>query len=134
MAFVGLLDTNILSAIMRDADGTLRRRVRAVGADAFCTSVIVASELRFGAERTQSLRLKREVEEILTAITVVPFEPPAAIQYARVRVALERQGTPIGANDLFIAAHALALDLVLVTANTGEFERVPRLRVENWLD
>ena len=68
MAFVGLLDTNILSAIMRDADGTLRRRVRAVGADAFCTSVIVASELRFGAERTQSLRLTREVEAILEAM------------------------------------------------------------------
>lgn len=134
MALVGLLDTNILSAIMRDSEGALLQRVRAIGADAYCTSVVVAAELRFGTERVQSDRLKREVEEILQEITVVPFESPADAHYARIRAALERQGTPIGANDLFIAAHALALDLTLVTGKIREFSRVPGLRVENWLE
>jgi tRNA(fMet)-specific endonuclease VapC len=134
MALVGLLDTNILSAIMRDADGTLLRRIRATGADAYCTSVIVAGELRLGAERVRSERLKREVEEILEEITVVPFETPADAHYARIRAGLEQQGQPIGANDLFIAAHALALDLTLITGNIREFSRVPGLRLENWLD
>src|SRR5215207_6911301 len=100
MPLVGLLDTNILSAVMRDVDGTLLQRVRATGADAYCTSIIVAGELRFGAERVQSERLKREVEEILDEIAVLPFEPPADAYYARIRAGLERQGTPIGPNDL----------------------------------
>src|SRR5215204_4647472 len=101
MSFAGLLDTNILSAIMRDQAGTLLDRVRASGAASYCTSIIVACELRFGAERVQSKRMKREVEEILEEIAVLPFESQADAHYARLRSHLEREGTPIGPNDLF---------------------------------
>lgn len=134
MSFEGLLDTNIISAIMRDNGGTLLSRVRAQGAGSYCTSVVVASELRFGAERIQSKRMKQEIEDLLQELPVLPFEPPADRHYARIRAHLEERGTPIGPNDMFIAAHALALDLTLITANIREFSRVPDLRVENWLD
>ena len=70
---------------------------------------------------------------MLSALEILPLEPPADERYAEIRHHLARQGTPIGPNDLLIAAHALAADLTLVTANTREFERVPSLRVDNWL-
>lgn len=134
MAFIGLLDTNILSALIREGGGPLWQRARAAGPDAYCTSAIVAAELRFGAVRVQSERLQREVAAILARLPVLPFGPPADRHYAELRAHLERKGTPIGPNDLFIAAHALSLGLTLITANIGEFSRVPGLKVENWLD
>lgn len=70
----------------------------------------------------------------MDSIEILPVEPPADQVYADIRAHLARQGKPIGPNDLFIAAHALSLDLTLVTANVGEFSRVPNLRIENWLD
>ena len=70
---------------------------------------------------------------MLSALEILPLEPPADERYAEIRHHLARRGTPIGPNDLLIAAHALAADLTLVTANTREFERVPSLRVDNWL-
>jgi tRNA(fMet)-specific endonuclease VapC len=133
MALVGLLDTNIISALMRDATGALWKRARAAGPEGYCTSIIVAAELRFGAERVQSARIKREIEEILGEIRVFPFDAPADRHYASIRTHLEGLGKPIGGNDLLIAAHAFSLDLTLVTANIREFSRVPGLRVENWL-
>ena len=75
----------------------------------------------------------RQLETVLTELPVLPFEPPADRVYGGIRAYLERVGMPIGPNDLFIAAHALALDLTLVTANKREFRRVPGLKVENWL-
>ena len=134
MALIGLLDTNIISALMRDGSGRLWQRAKAAGADAYCTSAIVAAELRFGAARVASHRIRAEVEEILQRLPVLPFEVPADRQYAAIRTHLEQSGTPIGPNDLFIAAHALTLDLTLVTANIREFSRVPGLKLENWLD
>ncbi|WP_372859810.1 type II toxin-antitoxin system VapC family toxin [Sphingobium lactosutens] len=97
------------------------------------TSIIVASELRFGAERRGPERLTAQLEGILKRLPVLPLEDDADRHYGALRAELERQGKPIGGNNMFIAAHALALDATLVTDNVREFERVPGLRVENWL-
>lgn len=128
-----LLDTNIVSDLVRNPQGTAAGKIARVGEDAIATSIIVAAELRYGAAKRASARLTRQLEAVLGVIETPPFEAPADARYGDLRVALERAGTPIGANDLLIAAHALALDMVLVTDNTREFERVPGLRVENWL-
>ena len=134
MALRVMLDTNIVSALMRNQANRLWERTQSFDPASLCVSIVVAAELRFGAARVDSARRKAEVDGILDAITVVPFEHPADRHYANIRTALERAGTPIGPNDLLIAAHALALDHTLVTANISEFSRVPGLRVENWLD
>lgn len=80
-----------------------------------------------------SIRLSRQLDAVLGALDVLPLEPPADIRYAELRIALERAGTPIGPNDMLIAAHALSLDLAVVTGNTSEFSRVPMLTAVNWL-
>ena len=101
--------------------------------DTVYTSVIVAAEVRFGLGKRASPRLTIRMEEVLAEIAVAPFTAPGDRRYADLRVHLERLGTPIGANDLWIAAQALQDDSVLVTDNTKEFGRVPDLKIENWL-
>jgi tRNA(fMet)-specific endonuclease VapC len=128
-----LLDTNIISDLMRSPAGEVGRRIAAVGEDAICTSIIVAAELRFGAAKSASKALAERVELVLSAIDTLPLEPPADRHYAVIRQALSQHGALIGSNDLLIAAHALALELTVVTANEREFGRVPGLKVENWL-
>ena len=129
-----MLDTNILSELIRNPGGALMRRLSATEPDALCTSIVVACELRFGASRKGSEVLTRRVDQLLNALVVLPLDQPADQHYADIRAALERAGTPIGSHDLFIAAHARSRDLTLVTHNTREFKRVAGLRVEDWLD
>ncbi|UCE33039.1 MAG: type II toxin-antitoxin system VapC family toxin [Burkholderiales bacterium] len=128
-----LLDTNIISDLVRRPRGSVASRIAEVGEDAICTSIVVAAELRYGAQKSESKQLAERVDLLLSALEILPLEPPADRHYAQIRHHLARQGAPIGPNDLWIAAHALAAALTLVTANTSEFERVPSLRVENWL-
>ena len=128
-----LLDTNILSDLARNPQGVVAARIARAGENSVCTSVIVAAELRYGASKSNSAKLAERIDLILSALEILPLEPPADRQYAALRHHLTRQGTPIGPNDLLIAAHALASDLTVVTANVGEFSRVPGLKVENWL-
>ncbi|WP_176593425.1 type II toxin-antitoxin system VapC family toxin [Sphingobium sp. EM0848] len=128
-----LLDTNILSDLIRHPGGVIGACITQLPDDAVATSVIVAGELRFGAERRGSARLTAQLEGILRRLPVLPLGEDADCHYGALRAALERQGTPIGGNDMFIAAHALALDATLVTDNVREFARVPGLRIENWL-
>lgn len=128
-----LLDTNIISALVRDPHGAITQRIRTVGEANVCTSIIVAAELRFGAAKKASPRLSAQLELILGAFDVLPFEAPADALYGTLRVQLERAGQLIGGNDLLIAAHALANGCTVVTDNQHEFERVKDLRVENWL-
>ena len=128
-----LLDTNIISDLVRRPGGTIGARIADVGEDSICTSIVVAAELRYGAAKSASKQLSERVGVLLSALEILPLEPPADQRYAEIRHHLARRGTPIGPNDLLIAAHALAADLTLITANTREFERVPSLRVENWL-
>jgi tRNA(fMet)-specific endonuclease VapC len=128
-----LLDTNIVADLVRNPQGRVADRIRAVGDTDVCTSIIVAAELRYGVEKKGSARLTAQVEAILGALDVLPFEAPGDATYGQLRVRLERAGQPIGANDLLIAAHALALGHTLVTANEREFARVDDLPRENWL-
>ena len=129
-----LLDTNALSDLVRDPAGPIARRIATEGEEAVCTSVIVAAELRYGARKRGSPRLTKRVEALLGELPVLPFEAPADAAYGEIRTALEAAGTPIGGNDMLIAAQARASDLVVVTANLREFMRVEGLRVENWLE
>lgn len=129
-----MLDTNALPELVRDARSRpLAQRLADIAPDAVCTSVIVACELRFGAERKGSAVLTQRVRELLGALQVLPFDEPADEHYAEIRAALERAGTPIGGNDLLIAAHARSRGLTLVTRNLREFARVPGLKTEDWL-
>lgn len=127
-----LLDTNVLSDLVRRPHGVITRRISLEGEDNVCTSIIVASELRFGARKRGSKQLTRQLDLVLSAIQVMPFEAPADRLYGKIRVDLEKRGTPIGPNDMFIAAQALALDCTLVTSNVREFSRVPGLKVDDW--
>ena len=127
-----MLDTNTLSDLVRNPRGAVARRLASVDPESVCTSIIVACELRFGARRKGSDVLIERIDQLLDALTVLPFDEPADRHYAEIRVALERAGTPIGSHDLFIAAHARSRSLGLVTHNLREFERVPGLRVEDW--
>lgn len=128
-----LLDTNIISDLMQHPQGEVAQQIAQVGEDSVCTSLIVAAELEFGGLKKGSAKLQERIAIVLSAMDVLALEKPAEKKYAEVRTHLEKQGTPIGANDLLIAAQALALGLCVVTRNVREFERVPGLRVENWL-
>lgn len=128
-----LLDTNIISDLVRNPQGRAAQRIAAVGDEAVLTSAIVAAELRYGCRKARSPRLTERVEAILHEIESLPFDEPASHAYGELRASLEARGQPIGGNDLLIAAQALVLGTVLVTANTAEFSRVDGLVVENWL-
>ncbi|MCU0830396.1 MAG: type II toxin-antitoxin system VapC family toxin [Rhizobiaceae bacterium] len=128
-----LLDTNILSHLVRFPTGSAAIRIAQIGSNEVFTSIVVAAEARFGAAKKGSELLTSKIENILTRLRVEPFDAPADLHYADIRHHLERSGTPISPNDMLIAAHALGLGATLVTANETEFSRVPGLKIENWL-
>jgi tRNA(fMet)-specific endonuclease VapC len=128
-----LLDTNILSDLIRNPSGSAARQVERVGAKTIFTSIIVAAELRYGCAKKGSARLLAAVENLLEIIPALPLDAPSDAEYGRIRAALEAAGEVIGQNDLLIGAHARALGLTLVTDNTKEFKRIRGLEVENWL-
>jgi tRNA(fMet)-specific endonuclease VapC len=128
-----LLDTDSLSQLVREPQGPVAARIAEVGERRVFTSIIAACALRFGAAKRGSKKLTRHVEAVLGAMEIAPVQAGVDRHYAAIRTALERKGTPIGANDMLIAAHARALGAVCVTGNVTEFKRVPSLRVENWL-
>jgi tRNA(fMet)-specific endonuclease VapC len=127
-----LLDTDTLSHLLREPAGAVARRIALAGEEAVVTTPIVAGELQFGARRSGSAALERRVDELLARLKVLPLDDGVARAYADGRRALERTGTPFGTNDLWIAAHALAEGLVVVTGNVREFRRVVGLAVEDW--
>lgn len=128
-----LLDTNIVSDLVRRPQGVVAGYIQRVGEASVATSIIVAAELRFGAEKKGSQRLTDRIDAILGVMEILPFEPPADAAYGTIRAYLEKAGRIIGANDLLIAAHALALSHTLVTDNEREFRVVPKLSMVNWL-
>lgn len=128
-----LLDTNIVSDLVRRPQGPVAERIRSVGETRVCTSIIVAAELRFGAEKKGSAPLTAQVDAVLGVLDVLPLEAPVDAVYGALRARLERRGQPIGGNDLLIAAQTLALGHTLVTDNKREFLRIAELPVENWL-
>jgi tRNA(fMet)-specific endonuclease VapC len=128
-----LLDTNVVSDLVRNPQGKVASRIAEVGENGVCTSIIVAAELRFGVAKKGSARLARQLESVLVGLEVLPFEEPADAAYGDLRVQLEAKGTPIGGNDMLIAAHAIALGCAVVTDNEREFVRIENLTVVNWL-
>ena len=134
MTYLYLLDTNIISELIKNPRGVIFSKIQEVGEDKVCTSIIVACESRFGAKKKNSPKLIEKLEIILNSIEILPLNHPIEQYYAEIRTDLEQQGTPIGGNDLLIAAHALTLNLTVITANVREFARVPNLKVENWLN
>lgn len=133
MAFTHLLDTNILSELIRNPQGIVRDRIAEVGESSVCISRIVAAEVRYGCTKKNSQRLTEQADSILAVLPVLPLEAGVDRHYADIRNDLEARGLPIGPNDLFIAAHARALGLTVVTHNVEEFQRVKGLKVEDWL-
>lgn len=129
-----MLDTNILSDVLKRADGGSARMLKQLGFTRTCTSAIVASELRYGVQKKGSARLQEEVEFFLSRIKVLDYDDPASLSYAAIRDDLEKRGVIIGAVDLFIAAHAKSLGITLVTDNMREFSRVEGLKLENWIE
>jgi tRNA(fMet)-specific endonuclease VapC len=128
-----MLDTNIISDLIRNPQGRAAKRIAKVGEDNICISIIVAAELRYGCAKSGSKRLLKAVEDLLGEIAVLPFDVPADAEYGGIRSALEAAGRPIGGNDLLIAAHACTVGATIVTANANEFKRIRGLNVENWL-
>ena len=128
-----LLDTNIVSELIRNPRGRVTDHIRNVGEAQVATSIIVAAELRYGAAKKGSARLTAQVEAVLGAMEVLPFEEPADVVYGALRARLEQKGQPMGGNDLLIAAHAISLSFTLVTGNEREFARIDDLHCENWL-
>ena len=129
-----LLDTNTLSDFIKHPTGKIFSKIQEIGEEKICTSIIVACELRFGAEKKNSLRLKQRISLAFEIIPILSLTPNVDYSYAEIRSYLENQGTPIGSNDLLIAAHAISLNLTVVTNNVREFSRVPNLKIENWLN
>jgi len=127
-----MLDTNVVSDLIRNPKGNAARQFALVSRQS-SISIIVAAELRYGAEEKNSYKLSARVDQMLDALKIETFDPPAHRIYGTIRALLERRGQPIGSNDFLIAAHALALDSTLVTDNEDEFSRVPGLKIENWL-
>lgn len=127
-----MLDTNVVSDLVRQPNGSVAGRVIALDEGTYGISIIVAAELRYGAARSGSSRLRQQLDAVLSAMETVPLDEPADRHYGMIRSELERIGRPIGHNNLLIAAHARALGATLVTNNTSEFSRVPDLDIEDW--
>jgi len=128
-----MLDTDTCSYVMKRSNDAVLTRLRDVPVSDVCISVITKSELLFGVE----LSPRRGQDEValnafLGYVEVLDFPDQAVSDYAKIRADLKTRGTMIGANDLFIAAHARSLGLTLVTNNTDEFRRVQNLTIENW--
>ena len=129
-----LLDTNIISDLIRNPSGSAAQRLERADPADICTSIVVAAELRYGCAKKGSEKLLAKVESLLRTIPVIPLDIPADAKYGRIRAELEATGQTTGQNDLLIAAHASALDLTLVSDNIREFQRIRDLRLENWLE
>lgn len=128
-----LLDTNVCIHVMSHRDERVRQRFESAGAARLVVSAVTVGELWYGVwASTRTAKNALVLEEFLRPYSVIPFTEVCAAEYGKVRAHLRVRGTPIGANDLLIAATALAHDLTLVTANTREFGRIPGLRLEDW--
>ena len=134
MAIRYLLDTNICIYIAKHNPPAVRARFEQLSADALAMSVVTLGELQHGAEKSQARdKALAALQQLQSAIQVMPLTADVGQHYGQIRSALERAGQPIGNNDLWIAAHARAEGWVLVTNNEREFRRVDGLVVENWV-
>lgn len=129
-----MLDTNICIYIAKNKPTSVLKKFNSLSVGDVCMSIITYGELLYGAQtsslKTQSLNI---LHRLTGLIEPIPMHNKAAKQYAELRVKLEKKGLPIGNNDLWIASHALAANVILVTNNQREFSRIPGLQVENWI-
>lgn len=132
MDFRYLLDTNICSELIKHPQGNVAKKLFHVGTPFTAINWVVEAELRFGAKLKNSVALTQRVEALIHELNFVEFNQNLAIHYADIRTQLTQNGNLIGANDLWIAAHARSLNLCVVTNNEKEFSRVLDLQVENW--
>ena len=128
-----MLDTDTCSYIMKRSNDAVLKRLQKVPVSDVCISVITKSELLFGVEVSPRPRQdEAALSAFLRYVEVLDFADISSLHYAQIRAHLKKVGTMIGANDLFIAAHARSLGLTLVTNNAREFGRVSKLAIENW--
>ena len=128
-----LLDTNICIYVINHKPQQVFERFKQYKLGQLVISSITASELAFGVEKSGSERNKQALNKFLSPLEILPYDEHAIWHYAKLRQDLQSTGKPIGSLDMLIAAHALALDVVLVTNNTKEFERIGGLKLENWV-
>lgn len=130
-----MLDTDMSSYIIRERSPQLLARFRQIPTDQLCLSVVTLAELLYGVERSSSKRVNRSVvDAFVNKLLILRWNRAAAELYAQIRTALEAAGTPIGAMDMMIAAHARSLGSIVVTNNVRHFSRVPDLKIENWAE
>ncbi len=129
-----MLDTNICIYILKRRPTALLEKFDKMGRDQICLSIVTYAELKYGAERSSSKKMNHEIiDEFAARLNMLLWDEEAANHYAEIRYYLEKKGTPIGNMDLMIASHALSRGYKLVTNNQKEFNRVPGLKVENWI-
>ena len=130
-----LVDTNICIYVIRRRPPQVLARFQRCAVGDIGLSTVTLAELQYGVAKSAFPERNQQALAVFTLpLEILPFDAPAAAAYGPIRATLERQGTPIGAMDLLIAAHAVSLDVILVTNNVREFGRVPGLQVENWVD
>ncbi len=129
-----MLDTNICSYVLRDRPPTVRNRFEKAGAGNLAISTVVLAELYFGAARHPKRdAIRREIDDFASRVTIVSWDENAADHYGEIRAALEKSGTPIGAMDTMIAAHARSIGATLVSNDLSHFDKVGGLRTANWV-
>jgi len=129
-----MLDTNICIYIIKKHPQNILNRLIKINPDEICISSITLSELEYGVYKSSNPgRNKLALTEFLIPLTILPFDEIAAREYGKIRAELGKEGNIIGAMDMLIGAHALSLNLILVTNNTKEFKRIKRLKIENWV-
>jgi len=129
-----MLDTNICSYILKSRPLSVKAHFERVGSRALCISTVVLAELYYGAARhPQGHSIRKEIDDFVSRLAVIPWDESAADHYGHIRVAVEKDGTPIGAMDMMIAAHARSLGATLVSNNIRHFDKVPGLLIVNWV-
>lgn len=128
-----LLDTNICAALINQPNGKVAKRLFHEGSHHACINWVVQAELQFGARKKGTAELQHRVDALINELDMIEFTPSLIEHYVSIRCELTAQGTPIGQSDLWIASHARALDLCVVTHNLHEFKRVNGLTVVDWL-
>ncbi len=129
-----LLDTNICIYIIKRKPLNVFNKFQSLSVGSVGISAITLAELEYGIAKSMNPESNRTaLEKFLIPLNVIDFGADSTNEYGKIRAALEKQGTPIGSFDLLIAAHAKSLDLILVTNNEKEFERIEHLKIENWV-
>ena len=129
-----MLDTNMCSYILKNHPTAVKQKFDEVGAGTICISAIVLAELYYGAARhPKGVVIRREIDNFVSRLNVIPWDENAADHYGSIRASLEKAGTPVGAMEMLIAAHAKSCAATLVTNNLREFERIKGLAVVNWI-